>query len=241
VVCVLHPATATTPPRVARVPKGTGRIPASARDCRHTGDSMDKPTFGEILSQHASWTRVTLLRLGVPQRDLQDVVQEVWRAVARGLPAFDPSLAAKPEGAVTGWLFGICERQAKNQRRTRYRRAEALRDTSELDGIDSPSPSPEDRYMACERTARLYDVLETIEPARRAVIVAYELEGMAMADVAVTLGIRINTAWNRLRLARADIRAAWDRPRRRPVRTSRAVAQIRERVTRRPGHGSAGP
>ena len=42
----------------------------------------------------------------------------------------------------------------------------------------------------------------------RAVVVAYELERVAMAEVAAAQRIPLNTAWNRLRLGREDLRAA---------------------------------
>ncbi len=174
---------------------------------------MDKPTFEGVVSEHGDWIRRTLLSLGVRASDVDDVMQEVLRGVVRGLEAFDPSLAAVPEGAVRSWLFGICERQAASYRRRKRRRAEDCRDIRGLDGFDSGSPTPETAFMTCEHKARLHDILGSMEPNRLAVIVAYELEGIPMVDVARTLGICLNTAWNRLRLARGDIKAAWDRPR----------------------------
>lgn len=172
---------------------------------------MDEPTFESIVSDHGAWIRKTLSCLGVGASDLDDVEQEVLRGVARGLPTFDPSLATVPEGALTSWLFGICERQAASHRRKNRRRAEVPRETRELDGIGSDAPSPEARLLACERKARLYAALERMEPDRLAVIVAYELEGIPMGDVAIRLRIPVNTAWNRLRLAREAIRAAFRR------------------------------
>lgn len=169
---------------------------------------MDKPTFDALVSEHDAWLRRTLSRLGIGPNDLEDVLQEVLRGVARGLPAFDPALAAVPEHALSGWLSAICERQARNHRRTRRRRAETPRETAELDTHDSGSPSPETHLLICERDARLHEALETLDPERRAVVVAYELLGTPMAEVAVLLRVPLNTAWNRLRLARADLRAA---------------------------------
>lgn len=59
-----------------------------------------------------------------------------------------------------------------------------------------------------ERAALLATLLARLEPRRRAVVMAYELEGVAMVDVAAAQGIPLNTAWNRLRLGREDLRAA---------------------------------
>ena len=173
--------------------------------------AVDKPTFERIVQDHGSFVRRTLAHLGVVARHLADVEQEVLRGVHRGLSAFDPTLAANPEKAVRAWLFGICARQAASHRRAETRRAEVLLATEDLDGERDERPDSEDAYVAAERRALLFELLATLEPRRRAVIIAYELEGMEMAEVAEAIGIPVNTCWNRLRLARADLRAAWTR------------------------------
>lgn len=161
-----------------------------------------------IIRAHGAFVRRALAQLGVAARDVADVEQEVWRGVDRGLPAFDPSLSANPETALRAWLHGICERQAASYRRAEAKRGEVLGE------VDTASEAtPEEALLAAERTRLLRLILDTLEPGRRAVVVAYELEGVAMVDVAAALGIPPNTAWNRLRLAREDLRAAARRAR----------------------------
>lgn len=171
---------------------------------------VEKPTFEKIVSENTSFVRRTLGQLGVPTRCLADVEQEVYRGVYRGLPAFDPALAVQPEAAIRSWLFGICERQAANHRRSEIRRGEILVSVDELDTAGD-APSTEDSLIEEERKALLHRLLATLEPRRRAVVVAYELEGIPMNEVAAAIGIPVNTAWNRLRLAREDLRQAWSR------------------------------
>lgn len=157
----------------------------------------------DIIREHGAFVRRALAQMGVPARDLDDVEQEVWRGVARGLPAFDPTLAANPETALRGWLFGICERQARSHRRTENKRGEVF---GEVDVASDATP--EDALLAAERTRLLQTLLARLSPEKRAVVVAYELEGVPMADVAAAQGIPVNTAWNRLRLGREELRAA---------------------------------
>lgn len=160
----------------------------------------------DLVGEHGAFVRRTLAHLGVAARDLPDVEQEVFRGAVRGLPAFDPALAAHPENALRGWLFGICERQAASHRRVQTKRGEVLRDPEDLDG--ATCETAEDAMLAGERAALLATLLARLEPNRRAVVVAYELDGVAMVDVAASQGIPLNTAWNRLRLGREDLRAA---------------------------------
>jgi hypothetical protein len=79
----------------------------------------------------------------------------------------------------------------------------------------SASPSPEERYLLCEQRAHLESLLAELEPERRAVLVSHELDATPMRDLARAQRIPVNTAWNRLRLAREDIRTRWHRHRRR--------------------------
>jgi RNA polymerase sigma factor (sigma-70 family) len=173
---------------------------------------VDKPTFESIVQEEGSFIVRTLERLGARSPDLQDILQEVLRAIEQALPRFDPSLSVKPETALRAWLFSICERQTANHRRKR-RRAEISRAPEELDRTENPSPNAEEQCLARERAALLFDLLERIEPDRRAIVVAYDLDGVPMSVLAARLQIPVNTAWNRLRLARADLRAAWHRVR----------------------------
>lgn len=172
--------------------------------------AVDKPSFERIVSENGSFVRRTLAQLGVPMRCLADVEQEVYRGVHRGLPGFDPALAPQPGGAVRSWLFGICERQAASHRRSEARRGEVLVAVDDLDTAQDV-PDTEESLIEAERKALLHQLLATLEPRRRAVVVAYELEGIPMVDVAAAVGIPVNTAWNRLRLAREDLRSAWAR------------------------------
>jgi RNA polymerase sigma-70 factor, ECF subfamily len=81
----------------------------------------------------------------------------------------------------------------------------------ELDTAPGVGPTSEERLVAEENRKILLRLVEQLEPLRRAVVVAYELEGVSMAEVAASFSIPVNTAWNRLRLGREDLRAAWSR------------------------------
>lgn len=174
------------------------------------GGSGNRPTFRGVLEEHGTFIRRTLAQLGVSARDLADVEQEVFRGVDRGLPTFDPSLSSNPATAVRGWLFGICERQAASHRRGEAKRNEVLFANDELD-VAQVAPTVEDDLVERERVALLMKLLACTLPERRVVLIAYELDGMPMTDVAAMLGIPVNTAWNRLRLGREDLRRAWAR------------------------------
>jgi RNA polymerase sigma factor (sigma-70 family) len=171
---------------------------------------VEKPTFERIVEEQSGFIRRTLSQLGVCTRDLEDVYQGVLRGVDKGLAAFDPSLASTPENSVRSWLFGICSRQAASYRRTVRRRAEVLCEAEGLEICDG-SPGAEERWIEAEQRALLAELLASTSADRRAVVVAYKIEETPMDEVARSLRIPVNTAWNRLRLGLRDLRAAWAR------------------------------
>lgn len=103
---------------------------------------MGAPTLREVISRETSFVRRTLSQLGVHENDINDVTQEVLLAVNKGLPTFDPSLAAEPDKAIRAWLFGICERQAANLRRRSSRRSEVITSDETINNFRATDRTP---------------------------------------------------------------------------------------------------
>lgn len=155
-----------------------------------------KPGLAEIYAQHSEFLWKSLYRLGVPEADLPDVLQEVLLVVHRRLDSFDASCR------LTTWLFGICLRVTATARRTVRRRREQPLDESAQEPMLSDSPSPEDLMVARDAKQRLNAALDCLEPDKRAVFVMFELEGIACAEIAEMLGVPKGTVFSRLASAR---------------------------------------
>lgn len=169
------------------------------------------PTLESILAQEGTFVRRVLHTLGVSANDINDVAQEVLLAVHSGLSRFDPSLSPDPNKAIRAWVFGICKRQSARYRSRLSRRSEEVTANEELDERPDDGPDAEETRERREQQTRLFDLLDQTTPERRAVVAAHYLEGMSMTEVALSLGILVNTAWTRRRLGLLDLRAAWDR------------------------------
>lgn len=198
-----------TPLRMDVAADRSGSTTRSA--CAPGPDEPRRPRLGEIISEHTQFIRFTLFHLGVRSGDLDDVMIEVLLGVHHGLPTFELPLSIDPSKAVRAWLFGICKRQAATQRRRALRRPESFHDGDDLDDLESATPPPEEALWQKRELSLLVDLLAQTTPERRAVLVAYDLEGNAMRNVALSLNIPLNTAWNRRRLGLDDLRAAWRR------------------------------
>jgi RNA polymerase sigma-70 factor (ECF subfamily) len=157
------------------------------------------PTLGELFTMHAGYVWNTLRRLGVPPSELEDLTQDVFLQVDRHRADFDTTRPVRP------WLFGFAYRIASQDRRRAHRRRETYGDP---DTALHPGPSPDEQLEAGERRRLVIEALQRIDLERRAVFVLYEIDGAPMGEIAESLGIPVNTAYSRLRTARAEFAAA---------------------------------
>ncbi len=158
---------------------------------------MDESFEQVFLREHAYVYR-TLLRLGVPHRDVEDAMQEVFMAVHGKWASLDRDLPARP------WLFAFAHRHAANYRRLRRHQRDW---SAEPDRFASPD-DPESAAQAEQERALVLEALEALPDERRAVFVACELDGLLAVEVASALEIPVGTVHSRLRTARAEFTLA---------------------------------
>ncbi len=140
-----------------------------------------------------------LRRLGVPERDRDDVCHDVFIAAFRRLDGYERSRPLRP------WLFGFCLRTAARYReRARHRREVP----GELPDAADPRAGAEDVVALSEKQRLVERALEGIELDRRGVFILHDIDGQGMPEIALALGLRLNTAYSRLRLARAEFTTA---------------------------------
>lgn len=153
-------------------------------------------TFDEIVAAEKGYLWNFLRRL-VDERDHADAVQEVFLRVHQKLSEYDTS---KPFRA---WLTGIAKNVASEYRRTAWYRRVRL--------ADAPPSKPDTAPLPDQRTADaelVRKALEMLAPPRRDILVRHYVEGHSMPDIAGALRIPADTAYSRLRLAKAQFEAA---------------------------------
>lgn len=158
------------------------------------------PTFRALFEAESTYVLHTLRRLGVRERDVEDLTHDVFVAVHRNLSAFDPSRPLRP------WLFGIAFRVASDYRR----RARFLREVEcEAEGDLADASPPADEQLASAQARRLVILaLDDLALDRRAVLILHDIDGHSVPEIARALSIPLNTAYSRLRLAREQFKAA---------------------------------
>jgi RNA polymerase sigma-70 factor (ECF subfamily) len=172
------------------------------------------PSFAELFDSYFAFVWRTARRLGIPESNLDDVVQETFLVAYRRRDDFEGRSSVKT------WLYGIAFNVVRSHRRelgTKYPAAldPERADPSVLtDGADGPHES-----AAKRQAVRLVDMfLHDLNEDQRDVFVLAELEQLTAPEISGVLGVPLNTVYSRLRLARAEFAKAVTRHRAREER-----------------------
>lgn len=167
----------------------------------------ERPSFDLIYRTSIAYVLGMVWRLGIADRDREDVAHEVFLVVQRRHADYDPSLKLRP------WLAGITANVAMRWRAlARHRRLELGMSDEEQENEADTSRDPEQLLSERELEAQLRGLTRTLLQAvpdeQRIILIMHDLDEIGMPDIAVALGIPANTGWDRLRRARLSFEAA---------------------------------
>jgi RNA polymerase sigma-70 factor (ECF subfamily) len=168
--------------------------------------STIRPDIGAIFDEHFDFVWNTLRRLGVHSGDIEDLAHEVFLKVYARLDDYDSSRPLRP------WLAGFVCRVAADYRRLARHRIEVYGSPIEA---QAPVVAADERLQAADDRSLLNAALAVLDFDRRAVLVLHDVDDVPVPSIAAELGIPLNTAYSRLRLAREELATAVRRLRRR--------------------------
>jgi len=154
----------------------------------------DEHAFGQLIDWFADRTLRYLEGLVGP--DAEDVQQDVWLAVYRGIRALhDPR-------AFRTWLFRTTRHHAIDFLRRRKRELRLL----ELTAVEAAEPDEpeEDSDMVIDR-AVLHAAIDELPPAHREVLVLRFRDDLSYAEIAMVVGCPIGTVRTRLHHAKRKL------------------------------------
>ncbi len=172
--------------------------------------------MAEVYEKNAEFLYRTLFRMGIPEPDLPDALQEVLLVVHRRLDTYDGSCR------LSTWLFGICLRVASTLRRTRRRRREEFMGPETQLGPLVDHRNPEELAVARDARRRLETALDALDPEKRAILTLFEIDGIGCAAIAELLGVPKGTVFSRLAAARQAFQASLARQNARDSSSARA-------------------
>ncbi len=134
---------------------------------------------------------------------VEDVAQEAFVRVIRGICRFDPAGPAR----LSTWVLTIATRACLNSMRTRLR--------EEPFGLRHDEPaggsSPETATLEREQEIRIAEAMGALPEQMRAVLVLRAYHDLDYPEIAAALDLEVGTVKSRLARARVALRAAMER------------------------------
>ncbi|WP_433220601.1 RNA polymerase sigma factor [Dactylosporangium sp. CS-047395] len=155
----------------------------------------EREAFAELVRawHDPVWSYV---RRMLPLGAADDVAQEVWVAVIRGLPTLrDPA-------RFTPWLFTIARRTVTNRLREEYARPEPLSDDV---------TSAEDGFASVLERAEVVAALAALPVREREILILFYLQDLSLETCAEICDVPVGTVKSRLNRARRLLREAFVR------------------------------
>jgi RNA polymerase sigma-70 factor, ECF subfamily len=189
----------------------------------------DEKVFADLVDQYyASMVRIALLYVSDPST-AEDVVQETWMAVLRGLDRFEGRSSLKT------WIFTILTNRAKTRGQRDSRHALVSVFDAEIEEFEPAVPSdrfrtdsdpvwphhwlpdqkpqswagiPEEQLLSQETLHLVFDAIKDLPPAQQEVIRLRDVEGWSSLEVCNILEISETNQRVLLHRARSKVRRA---------------------------------
>jgi len=137
-----------------------------------------------------------LYALGVPASDTEDLAQEIFLVVRRGLARFDGR-------NLPGWLYRITQLTVRDHRRRAwFKNLVHRRQDIDLSTMSSTADGPAMRYEEAESRRELQRLLGGMSEKLRTAFVLFEIEGYSGEEIAQIQDVPLATVWTRLHHAR---------------------------------------
>lgn len=165
----------------------------------------DTRAFGVLMRRHEAGLAQAARSFGIPETDIDDVVQETCLAAWRHLADYD---TARPFRA---WLFRIALNKMRDLHRFRKVRdflfgAFGL-DRPEAASLQDHAPSPEQRAETHGELARIAAVLHCLDRDMREALVLTAIVGLSQGEAAEALNTTPKGIEGRVTRARAKLAA----------------------------------
>ena len=156
--------------------------------------------FAELVRRHQDRVHSMALRATGKPEDAEDLAQEVFLAVFRGLGGF------KGDAKFTTWLYRVAwNRSADWLRRHRgpLRRTASL---EEADDVEDPRADPAGEVFDKEDRRRLRQAIDGLDEHYRSVVELACFQGLSYEQAGAVLGVPVKTVETRLYRARKLLR-----------------------------------
>ncbi len=158
------------------------------------------PDFTELVEKHSQFVYNVALRFTNNPADAEEIVQEVFLAAYKALPAF------RGQSAVSTWLYRItvnaCLMRTRKEKRSKYLSATAVEDLV----IPDWSANPEKAALNSALGEAINQGLSRLPPDLRTAVILRDAQGLSGEEAAAALDIPVPTLKTRLHRGRILLR-----------------------------------
>jgi RNA polymerase sigma-70 factor (ECF subfamily) len=156
----------------------------------------DEAAFRELLELYAPRLFAFVNKM-ISSDQVDDLMQEIWISVYRGLPGLRDS------GSFHPWLFRIARDRVYREYRKRRLPLQSIDETVVED--QSAPEAPEEDFDR----EQLRQQLQNLSPEHREVLILHYLEEMSYDDIARVTGANLGTVRSRLHYAKRILKRKW--------------------------------
>lgn len=158
----------------------------------------DRPTLASVYQEHAHKVARWAARLGGPDAEVEDILQEVFFIAHRKLAVF------RGDSQISTWLFAITRnvvrQRIQRERVRRFLMSVVSRETEE----PAAGSTPLEDFERRESLDLVYRALEGLPEKHRTAFILFEIEGLSGPEIAELTGLSPATLRVRLFRARAQ-------------------------------------
>lgn len=157
----------------------------------------DRQAFGDLVRKHRAGVVNVVYRMCGDAAVAEEAAQEAFLRAWQNLDRYNPRFAFR------SWVYRIALNVAVDALRRE-------RPTTDLDAepVVSTDESPEAWVERKQRAEQVQQVVLSLPPASRAVLVLREYQGLSYQEIAEALDIPLGTVMSRLNYARSHLRRA---------------------------------
>ena len=157
----------------------------------------DRHAFERLFDAQVDSVHRWLTRLVGPVPDREDLVQEVFLAVYRGLPRF------RGDARFTTWLYRI----VANIACTHLRRRSRTPATYQLDDLPlaDPDATPEETARRRQEVLLVLELLERLTPPKRVAYLLRVVEGLSLVEIGRIVEAQLPAVGQRVKHARREL------------------------------------
>ena len=161
---------------------------ASLELARETADSLPSTRLADLFDLHHQRLYRLARRLTGTREEAQDLVQETFLRVARS-----PSSVPAGPRSEEAWLVRVLVNVCRDQWRRKASR-QRLDEKYQAAAGPAATPNPEHALIA---QSTIWRALQELAPRRRMALILYELDGIAIPEIARLLGVSaITVRWH---------------------------------------------